>query len=334
MKKDFKFLILLLIIMVLGISITYRTILSGKLNKVQTEKDQPRANLKVSETPSQVDTTAPGKITPRAYSPAPEPSISISPSISPSISGKRKGIEIEPDIILTEEDFKIYPEKDQKQILVGQPTGEYYKMVAKLVNAKPGEVIADIGCGTGPLPFILSPVVGKKGRIIAVDTQDETLRYQLNKMRKLAKRYKGIWDFNNITMHLNDQNDILLEKNLIDKAVMSGVHIFNYDPERTSGKDPRKDKNGNILKEQIIDDIVNPKDPKRYDHASFGKSLYNSIKPNGKLYLLEWIYTNQWALGEKEVPKVLEAFGFEFEKYDNKSIDGCAIWVFVKKIKK
>lgn len=326
MNKDAKIIAFVLLFFALGICITYFAFLSdrkeSKKNQITPIREEA---ITVKEPVETVDMTEKNTITPIEMNPSPEHY-----SKTVSMPAKRDVLEIDPDVILTDRDFMINEKKDQRQMLVNQPNGIYYKLIAEIVDPQEGEVIADIGCGTGPLPFILSPYVGKKGRIFAIDTQDEALRFQLSKKRKLARKYIGLWDFNNVTVFLNDHDNILLEQNLIDKAVMSGVHIFNFDPERTGGKEPRKDSNGNILKEQIIRDIINPRVNCTYDHASFGRSLYNSIKPNGKLYIIEFISTKQWALGEKEVPEVLKAFGFELEKFDNTSINGFAIWVFKK----
>jgi protein-L-isoaspartate O-methyltransferase len=59
----------------------------------------------------------------------------------------------------------------------------------KLVEAlavKPGMVVADVGAGSGYHDFLLSPLVGEKGKVIASDIQPE----MLNLIRQKAKRLK------------------------------------------------------------------------------------------------------------------------------------------------
>jgi len=60
---------------------------------------------------------------------------------------------------------------------------------AKLVEAlavKPGMVVADIGAGSGFHSFLLAPLVGEKGKVIASDIQPE----MLDLIKQKAKRLK------------------------------------------------------------------------------------------------------------------------------------------------
>lgn len=59
---------------------------------------------------------------------------------------------------------------------------------AKLIEAlaiKPGMVVADVGAGSGYHAFLMSPLVGDKGKVIASDIQPEMLELIEKKAKKL-----------------------------------------------------------------------------------------------------------------------------------------------------
>jgi ubiquinone/menaquinone biosynthesis C-methylase UbiE len=69
---------------------------------------------------------------------------------------------------------------------------------AKLIEAlavKPGMVVADVGAGSGYHAFLLSPLVGDKGQILASDIQPEMIKMIEDKAKKLnvtnVKTVKG-----------------------------------------------------------------------------------------------------------------------------------------------
>jgi protein-L-isoaspartate O-methyltransferase len=64
---------------------------------------------------------------------------------------------------------------------------------AKLIKAldvKPGMVVADIGAGSGYHTFLLSPLVGETGKVIAVDIQPEMLKLITDKAK--AKKVTNV----------------------------------------------------------------------------------------------------------------------------------------------
>ena len=74
-----------------------------------------------------------------------------------------------------------------------RPEREKEEAPAKLVKAmqiKPGMVIGDIGAGSGYFTFRISPLVGDKGKVFAVDIQKEMLDIIQKRMR--AKKVTNV----------------------------------------------------------------------------------------------------------------------------------------------
>ncbi len=63
----------------------------------------------------------------------------------------------------------------------------------------PGQVVADIGAGTGVFTFLLSEKVGAKGRVLAVDIQPEMLEILGQRVKK-----RGV---TNVEMILGEEKD-------------------------------------------------------------------------------------------------------------------------------
>ena len=84
-----------------------------------------------------------------------------------------------------------------------------------------GQVVADIGVGTGVFTFLLSQKVGPKGRVLGVDIQPEMLQI-------LERRIKesGV---GNVETILGEENDPKLPAGLLDLVLMVDVyHEFAY----------------------------------------------------------------------------------------------------------
>jgi len=99
-------------------------------------------------------------------------------------------------------------------------------LLLKALAIKPGQVVADIGAGSGFLTFRLAPCVGAKGKVLAVDIQPEMLaliRLRM-KQRKLT----------NIEVVRGTVSDPKLPAGAVDLVLMVDVyHEFSHPWEMT-----------------------------------------------------------------------------------------------------
>jgi ubiquinone/menaquinone biosynthesis C-methylase UbiE len=132
---------------------------------------------------------------------------------------------------------KFYQGREIAQVMGHQAAGwldrperEKEENPAKLMEAlavKPGQSVADIGAGTGYHTFRLSDKVGPKGKVYAVEIQQEMLDI-------IAKRMKER-DVKNIELVLGKEDDPKLPADTLDMIMMVDVyHEFNYPWEMTT----------------------------------------------------------------------------------------------------
>ncbi len=100
---------------------------------------------------------------------------------------------------------------------------EYQKPheVLSALNIKPGEVIADIGAGTGYFTFRLAHHVGAKGKVYAVDVSPDMIRH-INRRSRDAKA-------TNVVAILADNDDPLLPEQSVNRIFICDVwhHVDN-----------------------------------------------------------------------------------------------------------
>jgi ubiquinone/menaquinone biosynthesis C-methylase UbiE len=87
--------------------------------------------------------------------------------------------------------------------------------VLAALNLKPGEVIADIGAGSGYFSFRLGHHVGAKGKVYAVDVSPDMIRHINRRIRELKA--------NNIVSILAEPNDPLLPEQSVNRFFICDV---------------------------------------------------------------------------------------------------------------
>jgi len=100
---------------------------------------------------------------------------------------------------------------------------EYQKPheVLTALNIKPGEVIADIGAGTGYFTFRLAHHVGDKGKVYAVDVSPDMIRHINRRSRDTQAT--------NVVAILADNDDPLLPEQSVNRIFICDVwhHVEN-----------------------------------------------------------------------------------------------------------
>jgi ubiquinone/menaquinone biosynthesis C-methylase UbiE len=100
------------------------------------------------------------------------------------------------------------------------------KKLLELLKLKDGEVVADIGAGSGYYTFRMAKLVGPKGRILAVDIQKEMLDIVRDRMKKE--------NLTNVEPVLGEEADPKLKDQSVDTILLVDVyHEFEFPYEMT-----------------------------------------------------------------------------------------------------
>ena len=93
--------------------------------------------------------------------------------------------------------------------------------VMTALNIKPGEVIADLGAGSGYFTFRLAHFVGDKGKVYAVDVSPDMIRYVNRRIRETKST--------NVVTILADNDDPLLADKSVNRFFICDVwhHVEN-----------------------------------------------------------------------------------------------------------
>jgi len=122
-------------------------------------------------------------------------------------------------------------------------------LVMKLLDVRKGQVVGDIGSGSGYFTFRLADAVGADGKIYAVDADAAAISFLQDEIRRRGTR--------NIFMVMTFLHDIRLPTESLDRALMCDVHAFG------------------------------PPQAYRPTLKRFYASLYRAMKPGGRLVVVE-----------------------------------------------
>jgi ubiquinone/menaquinone biosynthesis C-methylase UbiE len=149
---------------------------------------------------------------------------------------------------------------------------EHCRAMIKSLGIEPGQTVCDMGCGNGFHTFRLSKLVGKNGRVLAVDVQPEMLR-----MLEETAKQKAI---KNIEIIQSSEYDPKLPEGELDLILLVDVyHEFAY-PEQMLGAMHKalKPEGRLVLVEFRLED---PSVPILLEHKMSKEQVKKELVPNG-----------------------------------------------------
>ncbi len=131
---------------------------------------------------------------------------------------------------------KVFMGREISQVMGHQAAGwlerpnrereERTDLAIKALKLKPGEVVADIGCGTGYYASRMAEELGAEGKVYGVEIQQEMLDMLAKNMKQLG--------INNVEGHMGEPNNPKLAVASCDMIIMVDVyHEFEFPYEMT-----------------------------------------------------------------------------------------------------
>lgn len=164
-----------------------------------------------------------------------------------------------------------------------RPEREFEEAPSLLVESlklKPGQVVADIGAGSGYLSFMMAKKVGPKGKVYAVDIQPEMLEIVQNKADKAGVK--------NVIPKLGATTNPHLSPESIDLMIMVDVyHEFDKPFEMTENMVKALKKGGRLVFVEYRKE--DPSVPIKEVH----KMSEAQVKKEMTLFPLKWTETSK-----------------------------------------
>lgn len=155
---------------------------------------------------------------------------------------------------------------------------EKTELLVESLKVKPGDVVADIGAGTGYFSRRLAPKVGGKGQVLAVDIQKEMLDSLSQRMAELK--------IANVNPVLGTISDPKLPLRSVDMVLMVDVyHEFSHPYEMMEGITRSLKPNGRVIFVEFRQE--DPNVPIKLLH----KMSEAQLRKEMAVHPLEWVET-------------------------------------------
>jgi ubiquinone/menaquinone biosynthesis C-methylase UbiE len=136
------------------------------------------------------------------------------------------------------------------------------------MHVKPEMKVADVGCGTGFFTIPMAKMVGNKGKVFAIDVQEEMIAILNEKIQKLNIR--------NVETFVSTEENIPLPNESVDLAFMASV-LHELDDHSTVKEVHR------FLKPQGVLAVLEWK----REETPFGPPIWEHLTPNQTREIIE-----------------------------------------------
>ncbi len=285
-------------------------------NKAVLERAEEKVQLKEKavETPAAVPAAAmPTAAIPADARPAPGPKQPMGrPPVSNGAKNSTLGPLIQPGAdgslpTFTTQNLANFEEQDAKGTLK-LPPGET-KMILDALALQPGQAVADVGCGPGIMLYPLADQVGDSGKVYAVDVDPEAITYVKRRLSLSQERYGRTYP--QVQAVQNTLQDVGLPQKSADAILLR--HIQNYitvppgnatcGPEGCSETPLELKARGESGGEEHWIAFITK------TQRNFTRSMHASLRPGGKLLIIDRSRMPNGVLGMDGVKKVIEAIG-------------------------
>lgn len=159
------------------------------------------------------------------------------------------------------------------------------KKLIESLEFKEGMVVADIGAGSGYYSFRIAPLLGEKGKVLAVDIQKEMIQIIKDKMKRNR--------IANVEPVLSEEKDPKLPEGEVDLALMVDVyHEFAHPYEMTEKLVKSLKKGGRLVFVEFR--LEDPKVPIKLVHKMSERQVikemseFKSLKHAKTINVLPW----------------------------------------------
>lgn len=194
---------------------------------------------------------------------AAEPAVREADAVIPPAQIDYKGRTIAPYMTYHGADWLIRESREKE---------EHCKTLIKALNLKPGDTVCDMGCGNGYYTLKMARLVGKRGRVLAVDIQPEMLH-----LLNLRAKESGVANVEPIQSAVVDPK---LPDGQVDLILLVDVyHEFSHpEPMLQAMRKALKPHGRLALVEFRLED---PSVPIKLEHKMSKEQIMKEIPPNG-----------------------------------------------------